>query len=148
MTYNGYPAVPDAIAELLEPIERRRGELEAQRAALMAQVEPIDVELKTLARIERAAIPPTSRPGPKPRGTRHQVGPESLERVRAALLAMDGDVTFTVQQVAGRTGLTDGTTREALERLRQEEVVRMIGRFRPEGHKGPKPVGYKLVRGD
>jgi len=141
---NGSPQLPQAIAELLEPIARRRAELEAQREEVMRQLEPITAELKQLARIESAANP-VPKPGPKKAAKTSSASPEIVQTIATAAreFTQNGSPTFTVPDLTKATGLSDNTVRGALAQMRSDETVRMVGKVK--GGRGHRPMGYRLV---
>lgn len=136
----------DRLLKMAEGVQEARNALLEQRAELMVAVREVEDQLRRVERIARAAgvVEPPQR-GPskiKPR----RASEESLQRVMRVMKSSP-DKTFSTVEIANLTDLSKSTAVTALETLRDDGLVRLIGVApRVAGQKGQAPKAYKLMR--
>lgn len=145
----------DAIAGAVTPLEQTREKLAEKEKAIAADLAEVREGLRTIDRIIRAAgLSPAkddqyqnghSRNGAAVKRKEH-ASPEALGRVAAAIGRL-GEKDFTINQVAGAAGGMDkSVVSRALDDLRDEGKVRLVGRGWPNGEKkGRQSNMYRAV---
>jgi len=152
MSENGQaPTGVDAILdEILAPLRGQLAELRSQKQDHLDAIAEIDVEIRKLERVEKAADPETTKPKKGPRQNSTRISDATLAAVRAAIQEnVEVDEPFTVDDVEGWTtsiGISKSTVPVVLRLLRDDESIRLIGRVPPQpGHRGLTPYAYRLM---
>jgi CRP-like cAMP-binding protein len=116
--------IEDSLVSLLDPIRNERAELEVRVMELTAQEERITAAVTAL---NATKAKPRGRPPTRPAGATKQKAPapETIERVFAILKTKTTPVT--TRQIAEQIGLSGETVSRAINVLRDEERVRMVG---------------------
>lgn len=144
---NGSGQVGDRlIGELLAPLRQRELELLAERDAMLQLVSGMDAELRRVRRVLKAADDEPGKPGPKRKGGPSTLSQERLDVVVAAIREHAGaDDAFTSNDVVEWTSLPKDRVTVALRMLREQELVRLLGRstLKP-GQRGLAPYAYKV----
>ncbi len=118
--------------EPVDPLDRIAIELEAEKAPLVARRAQLESEIADLLRREERINAALSglqqgRPKPAPKRDKHDwtVSQKILDDVYATIATADGPLTNA--QIAEATGVSGGTVSKALNRLREQEKVRVCG---------------------
>ena len=135
---------------LLQPLTETLADLELQRSALALQLSEIDRQIRRAKRVLTAAEtalgrPPASKPRSGGRANHPHSSAETLERV-IKVFTDNPTLTFSVGEIAERTGLHKSTIQYAVKDLRGEQRIRLLGRrTKPADQIGPPENHYRLM---
>jgi hypothetical protein len=133
----------DLLTDLTAPLRAHADQLRAQRTELATSVTEIDVELRRIDRVLKAAEP--EKPA-KLKPPKKKVAEDKVTRVWNVLENEHKGEEFTSAMVAEWTGISESSVKLAISTLRDREFVRLTGRADPEpGKKGLTPYKYRLM---
>jgi hypothetical protein len=137
-------AVKERIAALIAPLKSEEAALIEQRDAKQAELAEILEELRQVQRMLRVADP-ESYASQKEDGKNGGPSEETVERIFRVMWAEPAK-TWTIAEVAGKTGLHSTSVSGAIQVLRQRGDVQNKGRMpKAPGAMGAAPLGFKIA---
>lgn len=120
-------AVTTALQAILGPVAEERDRLKLERADLIRQREDKDREIARMDKVLRAAgMGPQLAVARKSK--RSKVAPDTLARVREAVVALAATTEHFTQGQVKVDGLSEGTVSNAFTLFREEDFIRLIKR--------------------
>lgn len=147
---NGEGTPADPLAEAFKAVTAEHAALVEERDRLEGQWlqkrDEMSVEIKRREKILRAAGLLEFRSQGRPRNNRKRYSDATLDRVRAAVAKQDGEFTARVIHEESRVSLD--VTMAALEQLRGQGEIRLVGARRPDGARSGHKARHFAKVGD